>query len=398
MNRWLQVAFAAAFINTSYGTLSYSFSVFVTNGAAGGAFGKGTVALAFAAALLVSGVVAIGTGAIADSIGSRRLMAGGAVLGAASLCLFAATRETWQLFLVLPLAMGPAMAATFYEPVYVLMNRWFEAPERPKAYGVLTLMSGVSITIFTPLTQIFVDALGWRGAALLLGGILLMVGIGATALLEEPARTDRPRLRPLAVVRDVVEGVRFTNRTFWAFTVAFFVATAAFNGFVFHNVAQLESRGFDASKVAAAIAITGLVSLPGRFLLPSISTRTSSRVLLTICLCLLAVSALIASAANEWWQVWLYVGLNGVVFGAVYPLRALVTSERFAGPFFGRVIGIQAFFVALGRAVGPAVIAGIGTDRASYETGFRLAAIVLIVAALACYWTMRPARRDPNAP
>ena len=242
MNRWLQVALASLFINTSYGTLSYAFSVFVTDGAAGGAFGKGTVSLAFAGALLVSGVASIATGAVADSLGSRRLMAAGAVLGAAALCLFGSVQHSWQLFLVLPLAMGPAMAATFYEPVYVLMNHWFSAAERPRAYGLLTMMSGVSITIFTPLTQALVDAAGWRAAAFALAAILLAVGTTVPPLLKDVAREREAELRPVAVLRDIVAGLRFTNGPFWVFTLSFFFATAAFSGFGFHMVAQLESR------------------------------------------------------------------------------------------------------------------------------------------------------------
>jgi len=60
--RWLQVFAAAMFINTSYGTLSYAFSVLVTDSGPGGDFGAGTVSLGFGLALLVSGVTAISRG------------------------------------------------------------------------------------------------------------------------------------------------------------------------------------------------------------------------------------------------------------------------------------------------------------------------------------------------
>ena len=162
MKRWGHVFAVAMFINTSYGTLSYAFSVLISSDAAGGTFGARTVSLGFGAALLVSEIASLGAGTLADLFGSRRLMAGGSVLGAVALCLLAASREPWQAVLVLAFVAGPAMAATFYEPVYVLMNRWFAPLERPKAYGVLTLLSGFSITIYTPLTRWLVDAIGWR--------------------------------------------------------------------------------------------------------------------------------------------------------------------------------------------------------------------------------------------
>ncbi len=174
------------FINTSYGTLSYAFSVLVTRSGPGGEFGASTVSLGFGLALLVSGAAGIFAGTVADLLGTRRLMAGGAVIGCSGLALLGAVQEPWQLVLVMAVVLGPAMAATFYEPVYVLMNRWFAAEDRPRAYGVLTLMSGISITIFTPLTRWLVSELGWRQAVVVLGGILLAVGTLVPALLHEP--------------------------------------------------------------------------------------------------------------------------------------------------------------------------------------------------------------------
>ncbi len=389
---------AAIFINTSYGTLSYAFSVLVTNSGPGGEFGVGLVSTAFGLALLVSGVASMAAGAVADTFGTRRLMALGAMIGAAGLALLAACREPWQFVLVMILLVGPAMAATFYEPIYVLMNRWFAPDERPRAYGVLTLLSGVSITIFTPLTRWLVSSFGWREAVVALAVILLVVGLAAPLLVREP-RLEHSRARPdsarsfLAELRD---GLGHTTAPFWAFTLAFFVATVAFSGFSFHMVSQLETRGFGESAVASAIAITGIVSLPGRLLLPTLSSRTPPAALLAICLMLLGVAAWIASAAGAWWQVWVYIAVFGAVFGAIYPLRALVTAERFAGPYFGRVIGIQALFVAGGRALGPIVIGLIGTSQRGYEVGFRLAAAALVLGAIASWWAMRA--RPTNKP
>jgi len=396
-HRWLSVVAASALINTSYGTLSYSFSVLVTRSAMGGDLGTGAVALGFSVALLVSGIAAIAAGAIADVFGCRRLLAAGSVLGAISLGLLSLCNEPWQAILVMAFVMGPAMAATFYEPIYVLMNRWFTAEERPRAYGVLTLLSGISISIFTPLTRLLVDALEWQGAVAVLGAILLTVGLTVAALLPEgdlpaSAATASKRLRSLG--RDLLDGLHHTTGAFWAFSIAFFVGTAAFSGFSFHMISQLETRGFNEGAVAAAIGVTGLVSLPLRLGLPVLSARVSGSTLLAGCLVILAGSSVLASLTVSWWQVWLYVGVFGAVFGAVYPLRALAGSERFAGPYFGRLLGIQALLVAFGRAAGPLLIAVIGTDRAGYELGFRIAGAVLALSAIAGWVALRSMPRS----
>jgi len=389
--RWLQVAAAAMFINTSYGTLSYAFSVLVTDSGPGGEFGAGVVSFGFGLALLVSGGAGIFAGTIADILGTGRLMAAGAAAGCAGLVLLGTVREPWQFILVMALVLGPAMAATFYEPVYVLMNRWFAPEDRPRAYGVLTLLSGVSITIFTPLTRWLVDGLGWRQAVVVLGVILLAVGTIVPAMVREPLedRDGTPRLTPRSFVREARAGARQADAAFWGFTAAFVLATVAFSGFSFHMISQLETRGFEAAAVANAIALTGIVSLPARLVLPMLSGRAPSATLLAGCLALLGVAAWLASIAGAWWQVWVYIAVFGAVFGAVYPLRALVVSEQFSGPYFGRVIGLQALFVAAARAAGPVVIGVIGTGQSGYEFGFRLAAGVLVAMAAVIWWSMR---------
>ncbi|MEO6397963.1 MAG: MFS transporter [Tepidiformaceae bacterium] len=394
MKRWAQVFAVAMFINTSYGTLSYAFSVLISPDAAGGAFGARTVSLGFGAALLVSGIASLGAGTLADLFGSRRLMAGGSVLGAVALCLLAGSREPWQAVAVMALVVGPAMAATFYEPVYVLMNRWFAPAERPKAYGVLTFFSGFSITIYTPLTRWLVDAAGWRGAVVALAGILFAVGMLVPALISEPARATEGRQSFRRLVSETRAGLRQGDRAFWLFTLLFFVATVAFSGFSFHMIAQLESRGFEKTDVANAIAITGIVSLPARLLLPAASGRVSSSILLAACFMLLAVAAVIASAAQEWWHVWVYIAVFGAVFGAVYPLRALVTSDRFAGEYFGRMIGAQALFIAVGRALGPATIGQFADNRRSYQVAFQIAGLVLLLSAVGMVLLLAYGARD----
>ncbi len=393
--RWAWVVAAALFINTSYGTLYYAFSVLVTSAGPGGEFGKGAVSAGFSLALLVSGIASMAAGTVADLFGTRRLMAWGATAGGLSLALLALCHETWQFLLVMVVLTGPAMAATFYEPLYVLMNRWFAPLERPKAYGVLTLLSGFSITIFTPLTRWLVHAYGWRGGVDVLAAIFIVVGLLVPAFLREPAPAGPPPgAAPLPrslrrFVGETADGLRHTTPAFWAFTAAFFVATTAFTGFSFHMVAQLETRGFGAASVADAIAVTGIVSLPARLILPMLSGRAASAALLGVCLALLGIASALASIAGEWWQVWVYVAVFGAVFGAVYPLRALVVAERFGGPYFGRIVGVQALFVAFARALGPALVSAIGTSERRYEIGFRWAAAALVLSAFACWWTMR---------
>jgi predicted MFS family arabinose efflux permease len=84
-----------------------------------------------------------------------------------------------------------------------------------------------------------------------------------------------------------------------------------------HQVAYLRDLGFPAGRVTAAIGAIGVISLPGRFLIPVLGDHVRPPLLIVAVFALLAVSALLLFEAGEWWRVYLYVALFGTVFGAM---------------------------------------------------------------------------------
>src|SRR5918994_1409652 len=54
------------------------------------------------------------------------------------------------------------MVCVFYEPAYVGIGQWF-GERQGKPLGLLTLVAGLSVTVFLPLTQWLVGLLSWRG-------------------------------------------------------------------------------------------------------------------------------------------------------------------------------------------------------------------------------------------
>jgi len=56
------------------------------------------------------------------------------------------------------------MVCVFYEPTYVGIGQWFGG-RQGKPLGLLTLIAGLSVTVFLPLSQWLVGLLGWRGAS-----------------------------------------------------------------------------------------------------------------------------------------------------------------------------------------------------------------------------------------
>ncbi len=67
------------------------------------------------------------------------------------------------------------------------VEQWFGSERRARSLATLTLIGGLAGPIFIPLTSSLVEGLGWRPAARLLAGILVVVGGTAAVLM---ARTS----------------------------------------------------------------------------------------------------------------------------------------------------------------------------------------------------------------
>lgn len=380
--RWLLVVALGVIVNVGYGTIFYSFSVLLGEGAAASELGRAILSVSLGLGVVVSGALAPLVGTICDLRGPRWVFAAGAVLGCLGLVVFSRTTEGWEVVAVWTLLLGPAMACVFYEPAYVGIGQWF-GKRQGKPFGLLTLIAGLSVTIFLPLTQWLVGLLGWRGAVLILG-LVLLATVGSLSLLVV---RDRPHgesgkrgLDVKGTYAQTLSSFYHTNRNFWLVSTAFFLGLAATFAMLFHQVAYLQDLGFSSVRVAAAVGIGGIISLPARFILPALGDRIDPPLLVVVVFATLAASALVVFDASQWWQVYLYVALFGATFGAVLPMRAIVMSWHFGGALYGRLMGLQYAMLALAIAGGPALVGALRDLVGTYSAPWLGATAMFVLA------------------
>ena len=209
---------------------------------------------------------------------------------------------------------------------------------------MLTVVAGLSATIFIPLTQWLVEAVGWQDATLTLGAVMLAI-VGSLALLvardrsREEARMER--LDPKSTYAAMVAGLRYTNRAFWLSSAGYFLGLAGTFLMLFHQVAYLQDLGFPVARVATAVGTIGVISLPGPFLFSVLGDYVRPLLLIAVIFGLLAISALLLLETGVWWRVYTYIALFGVVFGSVLPMRAAVMPQHFSGALYGRLMGCR---------------------------------------------------------
>jgi MFS family permease len=387
-SRAVLIAALCFIVSVAYGAMYYGFAVLISEPAAGGEFSRSLLSAAYGGAVLTGGVAAIPVGRLADRRGVRELMALGGLLGAVGLLLFATARVGWQVLAVWWLLLGPATALCFYEPAYVAIQQAFEAERRAQAIAVLTLAAGLSGPIFTPATAALVDGLGWRDATRVLAAALACATpVALVAVRAHPVGRQisaqpawRPDLRP------------FRRPRLLTFTVAAVLAYGALEAIIVHRVARFEELGFGLETVALWVGVAGLLTLPGRFLLPMLARRARATAILAGVLAVLAGSTALMIGGGGYGQMVLSLGLFGLVFGAALPLRAIVMGEWTASAVFGSVMGVQAALIALGRAGVPALTGGLHDWLDGYGAAMALLTALLVAAAVLVAWS--PSRRE----
>ncbi len=368
----------SVFVLVAFGVSLYAMSVLLTGKAAGGDFSISLLSAGFGGSTVVAGVLAPRVGRHADDHSVRGITLLGGLLGAASMFLFALSQEGWQVLIAFWLFLGPAAALSLYEPAYVAVGQWVTEGHRNKAIGGLSVIAGLAGPIFVPLTGLMLDAFEWRQTAAILGGIFLIAGLGASFVY--PLHSPRDQ-RGHDVMR--VRWKRFfDDRRLLYLTLSIVLTFAAMNSVFFHRVAVFEDQGFDVSTIAFLAGVSGLLTFPGRYLMPRAAERVAATSLFTVACVGIVVSMVFAIVGTPAVVMVAFFSLFGLFFGVMLPTRAVIMNGWYAGEDFGAVMGKQWAVAAVAGGITPWLV-GAARDALGSYTLPLIALTVLIGAAAA---------------
>jgi len=249
----------------AWGTLYYAFAIVMAPMGAELGWSKAAMNGALSVGLGVTGIAAVGVGRWIDRHGGRMLMTVGSLIGAVLLILWSQVTALWQLYAIW-VGIGLVSATVLYEPVFAVVARALPSEYR-RAITTITLLGGLASTVFIPLTQGLVDALGWRHALLVLAAIELPLCAGIPWLLlrgrESRAPAGTSATKPsMNVVRRAM-----AHSSFWLL-VATFVCTALLHtALLFNLVPMLEEQGLTIGEAVAVYAVIGPSQVAGRIAL-----------------------------------------------------------------------------------------------------------------------------------
>ncbi|NUU31874.1 MFS transporter [Arthrobacter sp. C9C5] len=373
---------------TGWGVLYYALIAAVRPISEDTGWDPAAVTGAFSAGLLVSAVAGIFVGRILDRTGPRTLMITGSLLGVLALTIVAMA-PTLPVFFAAWLLAGAAQSAVLYQPAFTVITRWY-GPARIRPLTVLTLAAGFASTIFAPVTAALTAAFGWRGAFLMLAGILGLITVPLHARYLNgqwaPPAPGTPATDHRARLRTVRRSLEFLGLQALMVLLGLGLYTVTLN-----IIPLLVEKGADYPTAALGLGLVGGGQVAGRLLFAAIPsgarlasiTGTAAGALLILAALPGPVPVLIAAGM-----------LAGAVRGCQTLLQATIVGDRWGTRSLGTLQGIFSApltaVTAIAPAAGPVLAAVLGTYTAMTYTMAAAAGTAAILAAVVSLRKVRP--------
>jgi cyanate permease len=254
-------------------------------------------------------------------------------------------------------------------------------------------LSTAGIVIPLPVA-LLIGALGWRGAWLVLAGVILVLGAAATTVMRRrpedhglaPDGAPAPRRGDAAAppTAEVSFAARDAARTpaFWLLVVSTNLAGLGFFGVNLHLFAYVTDGGLSAAVAASMITYLYTLHTVAKPLWGLIAERVHVRHCIAACYAggALGVMVLLLAPASV-----AGLALFGTVYGLTRGAQSFVTSLAWAD-YFGReaqgaIRGLASPFRHLSAAAGP-VVGGVLYDvTGNYRLAFAIFAAAFLAGA-----------------
>ena len=309
-----------------------------------------------------------------DKRGVRPFAIGSTVLfGLALISLYFLTPNLWHfygVFALIPL-IGAGTSSVAYARV---VARWFDA-RRGQALGAALAGIGIGGAVLSALTQGLIQTVGWRGAYLGLGLLLLLVTLPLLLIFLR----DSPEEKGLGVDGEVIGTTHarvvsapygysmaevFRLGRFWAMIAAFMLLAVAIGGVMLQLVPIVLARGVSGAQAAAFPAVLGLALIIGRAFAGFLMDRYFAPYVAAIILIFPIVGVALLASGAVGTSALVGAAFLGLAAGAELDVIAYLVARYFGTVSYARIYGFLYAAWTLGSGTAPVV-----TSRVYDATG-----------------------------
>ena len=364
----------------AWAALYYSFSAFVLPMQRSMGWSVADMMGAYSLGLAVWGLCAYPVGAAIDRGAGRWVMVGGAWLAALGLLAWSQVQALWMLYAAWAV-LGGAMACILYEPAFTVLTRRYATHYR-QGITALTLVAGFASTLAFPSVAFLQSALGWRGALLVLAGVLAggVAWLNAWALRGDALQASPRRLEE-AQAATLHQAAR--SSAFWLLALTFTCYSFAQSAFWAHVMPAFASKGFTPEQALQVLVWVGPCQVGGRVVYVVLGRHWPLRRVGLVVLCGLPLSFALFAHSQGTLALWGFAALFGSANGLVTIVRGGLIPEYFGRANVGRIGGAISTAGLLARAAAPISMATLLLVWPSYVLMMNFLALLGGVAVLA---------------
>ncbi len=345
---WLIVAAAGAIVGIAMG-LRQVMGLFMTPMTTDLGIGREPFSLAMATANLVWGFAALPLGAISDRYGAGRTLAFGALATMTGLYMMYAAKTGTDLLLS-GVLLGIGIGGTGFTALAGAVGRAAPPEKRAQALASLGMAAGVGGFLAFPYTHLFMEALGWQTALLVILGTIGVIPLLATVLAGKPA--------PMAgTAKKQTVGEAFSEAlrlpSFWLLTFGFFVCGFHVAFYAVHLPAFVADQGLPSSVAVTALTCVGIANIIGTYLAGRCTKYAETRLILSFLYIMrsFAFLGLLFLPINAWTVVGASV-LLGFFWLSTVPLTSSLVAKFFGTQWMSMLVGFVFLSHQLGSFLG----------------------------------------------
>ncbi|WP_099864176.1 MFS transporter [Pararhizobium haloflavum] len=303
-------------------------------------------------AIVTSALVSPLTGRLIDRGRGPLVLTVGAAFGGLTMLLLAVV-DTHLTFYLAWIALGAAMGCCLYEPCFAFLTR-ARGERAVQAITLVSLVAGFAGTLSFPLGHVVAQASGWRMAALVYGGLILLVAVPlmwfATRRIERDVVIEPQASTSLPSGRSSV----LTRPAFWLLAIGFTLLVMNHGVILNHLLPLLHERGIAPDTAVLAAAMIGPMQVAGRVAMMLAQRHVSMRAIMLACFVGVCAATLLLMAAGLVPALLVgFVVLQGASYGVVSIVRPAMTRQVLGSVNFGAISGAMAVPYLLGVALAP---------------------------------------------
>ena len=364
----------------SFGPRS-SLGFFLTPLSSANGWGRDVFALALALQNLLWGIGQPFAGAIADRVGTVRVLGVGAILYALGLAMMAYATTPAALQLSAGVLIGFGLAGCSFTIVLAAFGKLVPEQWRSLAFGAGTAAGSFGQFLFSPVAVALIGAFGWQNALLIFSATMLVLLPLSFVLATSPALASTGAAAPQSLRHAL--GEAFAHRSYILLVLGFFTCGFQLQFITVHLPAYLVDRGLSAEIGGWTIAVIGLFNIIGSLSAGWLGDRLPKRYILSVIYFAraAAVLAFISFPVTPFTSIAFGAGMGLLWLSTVPPTNGLV-ALMFGTRWLAMLSGFAFFSHQVGGFLG-VLLGGIVFERTgSYDAIWWLSILFGILSAV----------------